>query len=175
MTVIFAGAIKGLLIAGLVAVTFADAPAQAQTQPEELPNDNVTTSGAWFLCEFAHSKIPPDDNCRMLDDDGFMVKDGMVFHIKVNNSREAGCRGGRTGHCVAQGNAPLTADISEIGPIEVGENRITVRFMACSQLYSVTSLGAYIEIKPTGERCYWTPDKGYYLSKYNGPLSVNEE
>ena len=163
----FVFAVIGVLMTGLFAAT--GVPAQ------DLPKQHIGAEGAWFLCEFAHSKIPPSDDCRMLDDDGFMVRGGTVFHVKISNSRETGCRGGRAGNCMAQGDTPLRADISEIGPIEVEDARIKVRFLGCSQAYTLTPHGAYIEIRPTGDQCFWTPDKRYYVSKYKGPLILAED
>lgn len=134
----------------------------------------LNTDGAWFLCEYAHSKIPPFDGCAVLDDDGFLVREGVVHHIKVSNSREIRCRGGRAGHCLRQGTHTYRADLQSIGPINAGGDQLSVRFLGCKQVYDVIAHEGFVEIKPDTERCYWTPEKRYFLSRFNGPLELSE-
>ena len=54
--------------------------------------------GIWFICEYSISNNPPDDNCEMLDNDGFLVEQGKISHLKIKNSKQEGCRGDRNGH-----------------------------------------------------------------------------
>ena len=42
--------------------------------------------GIWFICEYSISNDPPDDNCEMLDNDGFLVEQGKISHLKIKNS-----------------------------------------------------------------------------------------
>ena len=56
-------------------------------------------NGIWFECEFSIFGAIPLDSCKMLDDDGFLVEDGKLFHLKVKNSKEHACRSDRAGHC----------------------------------------------------------------------------
>ncbi|MAI10767.1 MAG: hypothetical protein CBD27_11420 [Rhodospirillaceae bacterium TMED167] len=156
----------GLLIAWITLLHVA-APIHAQ---DNRPN----TDGAWFLCEYAHSKIPPSAGCAVLDDDGFLVREGVVYHIKVSNSREIRCRGGRAGHCLRQGTHTYRADPQSIGPINAGGGKLFVRFLGCSQVYYVIAHEGFVEIKLDTERCYWTPDKRYFLSRFNGRLELSE-
>ena len=37
--------------------------------------------GIWFICEYSVSNSPPDDNCEMLDNDGFLVEKGLISHL----------------------------------------------------------------------------------------------
>ena len=131
---------------------------------------NQKLAGAWFLCEFAHSKIPPSDGCSMLDDDGFMVREGILYHIKVQESHQKGCRGERLGNCLVQGKSPVTAVISEIGSIEVVGNQLKASFLGCTQVYYRRFHGTYVEIGPAEDRCFWTSDKSYFLARYLGEL-----
>ncbi len=132
-------------------------------------------SGVWFLCEYAHSKIPPSDNCTMLDDDGFMVRDGVVFHVKITDSKETNCRGERIGNCFKRDAEEISAKTDKIGPIEIASSHLAVDFFGCIQSYDFSSKGAYLEIRPAGEQCFWTPDKHYYLARYEGRIKLIEE
>ena len=101
--------------------------------------ENQEFLGVWFLCEFAHSEIPPSDDCRMLDDDGFMIRHGVLHHVKVQDSHEKGCRHERIGNCLRQGKAPVTAVISEIGLVEVAGDQLKASFLGCTQVYYLRS------------------------------------
>ena len=37
-------------------------------------NEVKNMEGFWFECEFSGKTQPPEDNCKMLDDDGFLFK-----------------------------------------------------------------------------------------------------
>ena len=40
--------------------------------------------GAWFECEFSGKTTPPSDNCKMLDNDGFIFSNNKAIHSKCN-------------------------------------------------------------------------------------------
>ena len=71
--------------------------------------------GIWFICEFSISNNPPFDNCEMLDNDGFLVEKGKISHLKINNSKQEGCRGNKIGHCFRDGTLGLNAKKRKIG------------------------------------------------------------
>ena len=48
-------------------------------QSSEIQNLN----GIWFICEYSISNNPPNDNCEMLDNDGFLVEQGKISHLKI--------------------------------------------------------------------------------------------
>ncbi|MEK9679185.1 MAG: hypothetical protein VW169_12450 [Rhodospirillaceae bacterium] len=152
----------------IAAVLFLALAQTAKAQPVD------TGSGVWFLCEYAHSKIPPSDNCAILDDDGFMVRDGVVFHVKVTDSRETKCRGDRIGNCFKRTDEEITAKTDKIGPVEVASPHLAVDYFGCIQSYDFASKGAFMEIRPAGEQCFWTPDKHYYLARYEGRIKLIE-
>jgi hypothetical protein len=138
--------------------------------------DEINMSdGVWFRCEFAHSQIPPEDNCRMLDDDGFQVIKGIVHHVKITNSKEIRCRHNRVGNCFLKNHLGLRAERTEIGPIELSEKGAAVTWFGCTQNYSLTKHLNYIDIVPVGELCWWTPDKHYYVERFRGLLKIVEE
>ena len=82
--------------------------------------------------------------------------------------------GGRTGHCLRQGVHAYRADLQSVGPIDTSGDRLLVRFLGCTQLYDVIIHKKFIEVKPIVDRCYWTPNKRYFLSRFNGQLEYTE-
>ena len=71
--------------------------------------------GIWFICEYSVSNNPPNDNCEMLDNDGFLVDKGLISHLKIKNSQQEGCRGNRKGHCFINGITGLKAKKEKSG------------------------------------------------------------
>ena len=146
------------------------------TAPNVLQADEINISdGIWFRCEYAHSQIPPEDNCRMLDDDGFQVIKGIVHHVKINNSEETNCRHIRVGNCFLRNHAGLEAWRTEIGPIDLSAKSADVTWLGCTQNYSLTKHATYVDIEPIGALCWWTPDKHYFVTRFGGPIKIVEE
>ena len=56
--------------------------------------EELNIEGEWFLSEFAHSKTPPPDGCLMLDDDGFIVRDGIYTMSRSRIAERAGAAAG---------------------------------------------------------------------------------
>ncbi len=137
-------------------------------------DDTKTFDGTWFRCEFAHSQIPPDDNCRMLDDDGFQVIKGVVHHVKITNSNETNCRHNRVGNCFLKNHPGLEAERSEIGPLSLSETEAALTWLGCTQKYGITKHPNYMDIAPVGELCWWTPDKHYFIARFKGALKIVE-
>jgi hypothetical protein len=133
------------------------------------------SEGIWFRCEFAHSQIPPSDNCEMLDDDGFQVIKGVVHHVKILDSPETACRHNRVGNCFKKSQAGLSAKRSEIGPIKNLPKGVSVAWLGCAQLYHLITHPHFIEITPDVERCWWTPDKRYFVARYLDKIKIIAE
>jgi hypothetical protein len=132
------------------------------------------SEGIWFRCEFAHSQIPPDDKCKMLDDDGFQMINGSVYHVKVTNSLETKCRHERIGNCFSKSQKGLQAELTEIGPIKVARNKVDVTWLGCMQNYVLTQHSHYIEVAPNVEVCWWTPNKRYFIARYPGEIKITD-
>ena len=126
--------------------------------------------GIWFLCEFAHSQIPPNDKCLMLDDDGFQVVNDLLYHVKVKNSKQIRCRHNRLGQCFIKSQKGLIAERKELGPAKFYENKFDVTWYGCSQTYVIKHGPDFSEISPLIEKCWWTPDKRYFVSEYKHNL-----
>ncbi len=144
-------------------------------QANELKVSAKDFNGIWFRCEFAHSQIPPEDDCRMLDDDGFQVIKGVVHHVKITNSEETNCRHKRLGNCFLKNHTGLEAERSEIGPIDFSARSASVTWLGCTQKYGITRHPNYLDIAPAGELCWWASNKHYFVARYSGPLKIVEE
>ena len=48
--------------------------------------------GAWFECEFSGKTTKPTDDCKMLDNDGFIFNKNIAAHISVIDSQEPNCK-----------------------------------------------------------------------------------
>ncbi len=142
---------------------------------EDVPRLKNLSEGLWFRCEFAHSQIPPEDDCKMLDDDGFQVIKGVVHHVKILNSKETACRHKRVGNCFKRNESGLAAERSEIGPIKFSNQGAEVTWLGCMQKYNLLHRAHYIEIVPDVEQCWWTPDKRYFVARYIGEIRITSE
>ena len=131
----------GLLLAW---ITVLHGAALAQAQDNRLTTDG--TYGAWFLCEYAQNKNPRSDGCAALDDDGVLLLEGVIKHVKFGNSREIRWPGGRAGHCQRQGTQTCRVDLQYIGPFDAGSDKQSVRFLGCTRVYDVIAHDCFVEI-----------------------------
>ncbi len=161
------------LLAALVLVS--EAPAQESLASTGVKNGLMDIEGQWFSCEFAHSQIPPEDDCDMFDDDGFDVSNGRIFHIKVTNSEETGCRHQRRGQCFERHQEGLRVMRDEIGAISATGSGFAVNYWGCTQEYTMKQHAKYFEIAPTGKRCLWTKEKRYFVARYKGELALSKD
>ncbi|MBC8267878.1 MAG: hypothetical protein H8E36_03930 [Rhodospirillaceae bacterium] len=134
----------------------------------------MDVEGNWFSCEFAHSQIPPNDGCLMLDDDGFMVSNGQIDHVKVIDSREQGCRHQRLGQCFERNRDKVVVSRDNLGPIRATAEGFAITYWGCTQDYRMVPRAGYFEITPTSSKCLWTRDKRYFVYRYRGKLEVNK-
>ena len=130
-------------------------------------------NGVWFICEYSIGNSPPDDNCSMLDNDGFLVESGTISHLKVKNSTQEGCRGNRDGHCFKKETRGLIAKKREIGSFNIGSNWVEVEYLSCSQRYWFKEKKNYWHAWPDEEKCFWTRDKEFYVKNYRGNLIID--
>ena len=137
-------------------------------------SQNGQINGKWFECEFSISGTLPLDNCEMLDDDGFLVEENNLFHLKIIGSKELNCRSNRKGHCFKFSLREIKVKKSKIGKIESSFNNIKVKYMGCSQIYWIKQINEkFWKIFPEKNKCYWTRDKNYYVRRWEGNLLLN--
>lgn len=128
--------------------------------------------GNWFSCEFAHSQIPPNDGCQMLDDDGFIVSKGKIVHIKVKNSPETNCRHDRKGQCFQRNMDEIVVEKDPLGEISPTAGGFAITYWGCTQEYAMHKRDGYFEVAPSGDHCLWTRDKRYFITRFQGRLQA---
>ncbi|NQV99679.1 MAG: hypothetical protein HQ483_08275 [Rhodospirillales bacterium] len=134
--------------------------------------DKITLDGLWFTCEYAHSQIPPSDDCKILDDDGFLVEGDFVWHMKVQNGDREGCRGDRSGNCFRRERRQLTAKKKKIGQAVRTAKGAVIDYLWCGQPYEISHGEHYSEVRPVAPLCPWTSKKTYYVARWDGQLTV---
>ena len=129
--------------------------------------------GIWFICEYSVSNNPPDDDCEMLDNDGFLIEHGKISHLKIKNSRQEGCRGNRTGHCFKSDALGLKAKKRKIGEFVIGSNWVEVDYLSCTQRFWFEEFETYWHGWPDDKKCFWTRKKEFFVQRYKGVLKIN--
>ena len=138
-----------------------------------LLSQNISPLGNWFECEFSISGNEPLDDCQILDDDGFLLKNNKIYHLKVKNSIEGNCRGNKVGHCFNFNIKELEVKKVLIGNIEIEKNSLKIRYLGCSQKYLIQKNSYFFKVFPDKKNCFWTKEKNYYVRKWNGKLFLN--
>ena len=143
----------------------ATSPARAESQ---------VWDGLWFECEFAGRQAPPADDCVMLDDDGFLFSANRITYMKVIDSTETkGCKKQRAGQCFQAAAPAITVTEQRNGKAKFTDTTIGLRFLGCTQIFHMTTMGDFVEAKPDADRCYWAGEKHFYLRKYRGKVTVD--
>ena len=131
-------------------------------------------AGTWFTCEFAKSTTPPHDGCEMFDDEGFRFDDGRLTYIRVIDSEETECRGGKVGQCFARDQPAITIKTQDRGELDLGDVWISVRYFGCTQKFSFADGAEYREIIPAKDRCFWARKRHFYIARFNGSVRVQK-
>lgn len=173
--------IVGLLSAALLVLgAVAPGPTAADDEAQKFWN------GAWFECEFASRTAPPDDDCAMLDDDGFRFGENVASHIKVVGSKETdACKKQLAGQCFRADEPSISASVNPTGAketlstwflrkAEFSLDAMSIPFLGCNQVYHVTVLGDFIEARPDDDRCPLVGKKRFYLRRYAGEIEYIE-
>ena len=129
--------------------------------------------GIWFICEYSVSNNPPNDNCEMLDNDGFLIEQGLISHLKIKNSQQEGCRGNRTGHCFKSDTIGLKVKKRKIGEFVIGSNWVEVDYLSCTQRFWFKEFETYWHVWPDDKKCFWTRKKEFFVQRYKGELVIN--
>lgn len=129
--------------------------------------------GLWFECEFSGKQAPPQDDCAMLDDDGFLFEDGRVTYMKVIDSIEGDvCKKQRAGQCFRASKSQITVRPSRTGKAEYTQTTIGMRFLGCTQIFHMKQIKDFYEAQPDDKRCIWAGKKYFYLRKYDGIVTI---
>ena len=158
-------------IFGLLALIAINVPLRA-SQSESL--ETGKWAGTWFTCEFAKSRTPPHDGCEMFDDEGFRFEQGRLTYIRVTDSDETKCRGGKIGQCFTRDKLAITIKTQDRGELNLGNDWITVRYFGCTQKYSFADKSGYREIVPAKDRCFWARKRHFYIARFAGNVSIQK-
>ena len=126
--------------------------------------------GAWFECEFSGKTSQPTDNCKMLDNDGFIFSNNVAAHISVIDSQETNCKKNKIGQCFQSNISFVTVRQGRKDKVKFEDSKLILTFLGCGQVFYLTSIVDYIQAKPDAKKCFWAGKKIFYLKKYNGKL-----
>ena len=126
--------------------------------------------GAWFECEFSGKTSKPTDNCKMLDNDGFIFSNNVAAHISVIDSQETNCKKNKIGQCFQSNISFITVRQGRKDKVKFEDSKLILTFLGCGQVFYLTSKVDYIQAKPDAKKCFWAGKKIFYLKKYNGKL-----
>ena len=124
--------------------------------------------GIWFICEFAQRQRAPDDACQMFDDEGFQLADGRLSYLRITQSDETACRGGKKGQCFRRDRASITITKTDRGRLTLRENQFDVKFLGCTQTFYFADTAHYREMWPDDDRCFWASKRRFYIAPFDG-------
>ena len=128
--------------------------------------------GFWFTCEFANRQHPPDDGCKMFDDEGFQLAEGRLRYVRITESDETACRGNKPGQCFRADRPAVSITRSDRGRLTLGKQQFEVDFFGCNQIYYFADRGDYREIWPDQKRCFWASKRRFYIAPYRGKVTI---
>ena len=129
--------------------------------------------GAWFECEFSGKTTPPSDNCKMLDNDGFIFSNNKALHINVIDSIEEKCKKKKVGQCFLSSNKFVTINKGREDKVVFNDNKLILSFLGCDQIFHLEKKNNYVQASPNKKKCFWAGKKVFYLKKFNGKLIFN--
>ena len=91
--------------------------------------------GAWFECEFAGKTSKPLDDCKMLDNDGFIFSNNKATHISVIDSQEINCKKNKVGQCFKSDLDFVTARKGREDSVKFGNSKLILSFFFYSYLF----------------------------------------
>ena len=130
--------------------------------------------GAWFECEFAGKISKPLDDCKMLDNDGFIFSNNKATHISVIDSQEINCKKNKVGQCFKSDLDFVTARKGREDSVKFGNSKLILSFLGCSQVFHLKDISIYVEASPDEKKCFWAGKKIFYLKKFEGDLILNK-
>ena len=131
-------------------------------------------SGTWFTCEFARSQTPPDDQCAMFDDEGFRFSNGRFTYVRITESDETACRGEKVGQCFRRDRPAISISTSDRGKLDLGPEKIRVKYLFCTQTFYFKDTEHYREIWPDEDRCFWARKRHFYIAHYDGEITERQ-
>ena len=149
-------------------------PLKAMADTDGSAVDGEEWPGFWFTCEFAQRQRPPDDGCKMFDDEGFQLAEGRLRYIRMIGSTETACRSSKKGQCFSSGTQAIRISRTERGKLTLGKNQFKVRYFGCTQVFYFDDKPNYREIWPDKKRCFWASKRRFYIAPYEGEVTIVE-
>ena len=134
--------------------------------------DNM--EGAWFECEFAGKTSKPLDDCKVLDNDGFIFSNNKATHISVIDSQEINCKKNKVGQCFKSDLDFVNARKGREDSVKFGNSKLILSFLGCSQVFQLKDKSIYVEASPDEKKCFWAGKKIFYLKKFEGDLILKK-
>ena len=147
-------------------------PVTAMADTDGFAVDGEEWPGFWFTCEFAQRQRPPDDECKMFDDEGFQLAEGRLRYIRMIGSTETACRGDKKGQCFSSGTPAIRISRTDRGKLTLGKKQFKVRYFGCKQVFYYEDKSKYREIWPDKKRCFWASKRRFYIAPYKGQVSI---
>jgi hypothetical protein len=130
--------------------------------------------GTWFECEFSGKTTKPTDDCKMLDNDGFIFNKNIAAHISVIDSQEPNCKKNKFGQCFPSDLKFVTVRKGRQDKVNFEKGKLILSFLGCGQVFHLEDKIKYVEAVPDKKKCFWAGKKVFYLKKYNGKLIFKE-
>ena len=127
-------------------------------------------TGAWFECEFSGKTTKPTDDCKMLDNDGFIFEDKIAVHVSVMDSQETNCKKKKFGQCFQSNLKFVKVRKGREDKVNFENGKLILTFLGCGQVFHLKDKIKYVEAAPDKKKCFWAGKKVFYLKKYNGKL-----
>ena len=162
--------ISTLLMASIFAAVLM--PLTAMAESNGFAIDGEEWPGFWFTCEFAQRQRPPDDECKMFDDEGFQLAEGRLRYIRMVGSTETACRSNKKGQCFSSGTLAIRISRTDRGKLTLGKNQFKVRYFGCTQVFYFHDTKKYREIWPDKKRCFWASKRRFYIAPYKGEVTI---
>ena len=127
-------------------------------------------TGAWFECEFSGKTSKPTDDCKMLDNDGFVFNNNIAMHISVVDSQETNCKKNKIGQCFHSELKYIKIRKGRQDKVNFKNGKLILSFLGCGQVFHLKDKVDYVEANPDKKKCFWAGKKVFYLKKYDGEL-----
>lgn len=132
----------------------------------------VKLQGVWFTCEFAKRTTPPEDGCKMLDDEGFEVVGDNLSYLRNKWSDETACKGAKQGQCFSSDERKIKVTRKKVGKIEIDDGVLKVKYLFCTQHFNLTQEEGYVAVKPAAKKCPWATKRHFYVTRYTGRITT---
>ena len=133
-------------------------------------NEIKELKGYWFECEFSGKTKPPNDNCKMLDDDGFLFDNEHAIHIKNISSNEKKCKKQKVGQCFLANETSIIIRTGRKDKIAFKNSTLILSFLGCNQHYKLIKKENFVQAKPESKKCFWAGKKNFFLKQYSGTV-----